>query len=147
MFGNVRLVDMPLRESLIFHPASPYGISKAAAHWVTVNYREGYSLFASCGILFNHESCLRSPNYVVKKVINAALKIKLGLGQSQLVYVIPVSNAIGICSEVCRSNVEVLQSYEPEDFYDMRREYYVIRSVNIWGNAAIESGWRKVYSD
>lgn len=79
MFGNMRSEDMPLKESLMFRPASPYGISKAAAHWVAVNYRDGYGLFASCGILFNHESCLRGENYVVKKIINNAVKIKLGL--------------------------------------------------------------------
>ena len=67
MFGNVPIEGLPLRESLIFHPASPYGISKAAAHWVVVNYRESNNIFCSCGILFNHESPLRGENYVVKK--------------------------------------------------------------------------------
>jgi GDPmannose 4,6-dehydratase len=79
MFGNVKPENLPLKESLIFHPASPYGVSKAAAHWLTVNYRESHNLFAACGILFNHESCLRGPNYVVKKILNSAIKIKMGL--------------------------------------------------------------------
>jgi GDPmannose 4,6-dehydratase len=55
MFGNIRESDLPLKESLIFHPASPYGVSKASAHWLAVNYREGSNIFAACGILFNHE--------------------------------------------------------------------------------------------
>ena len=79
MFGNVRSTDLPLSESLLFHPASPYGVSKAAAHWLAVNYREANGIFSACGILFNHESALRGPNFVVKKIINAAIQIKLGL--------------------------------------------------------------------
>lgn len=79
MFGNVSKNKLPLKESNVFHPASPYGVSKAAAHWLTVNYRESHDLFAACGILFNHESCLRGPNYVVKKIINSAIQIEMGL--------------------------------------------------------------------
>ena len=59
MFGNVRSIDLPLKESLIFRPASPYGISKAAGHWLAINYRETINIFSPCGILFNHESPLR----------------------------------------------------------------------------------------
>jgi GDPmannose 4,6-dehydratase len=77
MFGNIS--SLPLKESLVFHPASPYGVSKAAAHWLTVNYREANNMFCACGILFNHESVLRGPDYVVKKVIHNAVKISLGI--------------------------------------------------------------------
>lgn len=76
MFGNVSLNNLPIRETHHFNPVSPYGISKASAHWLTVNYREAYGLFASCGILFNHESCLRGENFVIKKIINTALCIR-----------------------------------------------------------------------
>lgn len=117
MFGNVRPADLPLKESLIFHPASPYGISKAAAHWVTVNYREGYGLFASCGILFNHESCLRGPNYVVKKIINAALKIKLGLRTEPIsVGNTSIKRDWGYAPMYVEAMWKILQSKEPEDF-------------------------------
>jgi GDPmannose 4,6-dehydratase len=117
MFGNVRSSELPLKESLLFHPASPYGISKAAAHWVTINYREGYGLFSSCGILFNHESCLRGPNYVVKKIINAALKIKLGLRKEP----IPVGNTNikrdwGYAPKYVEAMWKILQNDNPEDF-------------------------------
>lgn len=84
MFGNVGISDLPLKESLLFHPASPYGVSKAAAHWLVVNYRESNKLFAACGILFNHESPLRGENYVVKKVINTAIKISMKLHNAPL---------------------------------------------------------------
>lgn len=77
MFGNIDKNKLPLRENLMFHPASPYGISKASAHWLVVNYREARQLFAANGILFNHESVLRGMNYVVKKIINHLVKIHL----------------------------------------------------------------------
>ena len=76
MFGNIGVENLPLKESILFHPVSPYGISKASAHWITVNYREAYGLKTCCGILFNHESCLRGDNFVIKKIIRTALKIK-----------------------------------------------------------------------
>jgi GDPmannose 4,6-dehydratase len=76
MYGNVNAIDLPIQEGLIFNPASPYGISKATAHWLTVNYREAHGLKAGCGILFNHESALRGPNYVIKKVIHQAILLE-----------------------------------------------------------------------
>lgn len=76
MFGNIGVENLPLKETVLFHPVSPYGISKASAHWITVNYREAYGLKACCGILFNHESCLRGENFVIKKIIRTALEIK-----------------------------------------------------------------------
>ncbi|MFN2438478.1 MAG: GDP-mannose 4,6-dehydratase [Chitinophagaceae bacterium] len=84
MFGNVSESKLPLKESLLFHPASPYGVSKASAHWLAVNYRESNNIFSACGILFNHESPLRGEGYVVKKIINAAVKIKLGLAKDKI---------------------------------------------------------------
>ncbi len=76
MYGNVAQNKLPIDEDFIIHPASPYAISKAAAHWTCVNYREAYNLFISSGILFNHESVLRRQNFVTKKIISSALKIK-----------------------------------------------------------------------
>ena len=78
MFGNIGVENLPLKESVLFNPASPYGISKASAHWITVNYREAYGLKTCCGILFNHESCLRGDNFVIKKIVRTALEIKEG---------------------------------------------------------------------
>lgn len=78
MFGNVIEKDLPITEETILHPVSPYGISKAASHWIAVNYRETYGLFVCCGILFNHESVLRGPNFVTSKIINSAIRISEG---------------------------------------------------------------------
>ena len=73
MYG--RVLDLPITEKTTFHPLSPYAISKATAHWVTVNYREAYGLFACCGVLFNHESFLRTGNFFIKKVIHDCIAI------------------------------------------------------------------------
>lgn len=84
MFGSVGQSRLPIKESFLFHPVSPYGISKASAHWLTVNYREAYKLQTCCGILFNHESALRPSNFVIKKIINTAIQIKNGNRQRLL---------------------------------------------------------------
>jgi GDPmannose 4,6-dehydratase len=76
MYGKVD--KLPISESTVLHPLSPYAISKASAHWLCINYRESYGLFVSCGILFNHESYLRSERFFIKKVIREAIKIKFG---------------------------------------------------------------------
>lgn len=76
MYGNVS--SLPIIEDSVIHPVSPYAISKAAAHWSVINYRQSYGIFACSGILFNHESYLRSPNFFVKKIITQAINIKNG---------------------------------------------------------------------
>ena len=76
MFGKIEA--LPITEETKFHPLSPYAISKVAAHYITINYRESYGVFACCGILFNHESYLRGNNFFVKKVITGALDILHG---------------------------------------------------------------------
>lgn len=78
MFGSLGVSSLPIKESFLFHPVSPYGISKASAHWLTVNYREAYKLQTCCGILFNHESALRPAHFVIKKIIRSAIQIKNG---------------------------------------------------------------------
>jgi GDPmannose 4,6-dehydratase len=76
MFGKVRA--FPQDESTPFYPRSPYGAAKVYAHWMTINYREAYNIFASSGILFNHESPLRGLEFVTRKITNALARIKLG---------------------------------------------------------------------
>lgn len=125
MFGNVREIDLPLTESLIFRPASPYGISKAAAHWLVVNYRESNSLFCSCGILFNHESPLRGSNYVVKKIINTAVKIKMGITDEPLALGnIEIKRDWGYAPDYVYAMWLIMQHREPSDF--------LICSGNLW---------------
>lgn len=77
MYGKVQAV--PQNEETPFYPRSPYGVSKLYAHWMTINYRESYDIFGSCGILFNHESPLRGKEFVTRKITDSVAKIKLGL--------------------------------------------------------------------
>ena len=129
MFGNVKPENLPLKESLIFHPASPYGVSKAAAHWLTVNYRESHGLFAACGILFNHESCLRGPNYVVKKIINAAIKLKMGLRKDPImVGNIDIQRDWGYAPLYVDAMWRMLQQETAEDFLICSGEVISLRS-------------------
>lgn len=117
MFGNVPASDLPLKESLIFHPASPYGISKAAAHWLVVNYRESNNIYCCCGILFNHESPLRGENYVVKKIVNTTLKIKKGLHSGPLTLGnLNIHRDWGYAPEYVKAMWLMLQQEQPDDF-------------------------------
>ncbi len=77
MFGKIQ--ENPQNELSLFYPRSPYGVAKLYAHWMTINYRESYNIFASNGILFNHESPLRGIEFVTRKITDAAAKIKLGM--------------------------------------------------------------------
>ncbi len=79
MFGKV--VEVPQKESTPFYPRSPYGVAKVYGHWITVNYRESYNLFATSGILFNHESPRRGLEFVTRKITDGATRIKLGLSK------------------------------------------------------------------
>jgi GDPmannose 4,6-dehydratase len=125
MFGNVRPIDLPVKESLIFRPASPYGISKAAGHWLAINYRETNNIFSSCGILFNHESPLRGSNYVVKKVINFAVNIAMGrtLGPLKLGN-LHIKRDWGYAPDYVYAMWLILQYNIPSDF--------LICSGNVW---------------
>ena len=117
MFGNVSKDVLPLKESIIFHPASPYGVSKATAHWLTINYRESKKIFTTCGILFNHESCLRGENYIVKKALNTALKIKMGLHKAPLkVGNLSVKRDWGYAPRYVEAMWLMMQHESPEDF-------------------------------
>jgi len=125
MFGNIRTSDLPLKESLIFRPASPYGISKAAAHWLAVNYRESSNIYTSCGILFNHESPLRGSNYVVKKVINTAIKIKMRIYSGELkLGNLNIQRDWGYAPDYVYAMWLIMQYKEPSDF--------MICSGNVW---------------
>ncbi|MEP7323082.1 MAG: GDP-mannose 4,6-dehydratase [Saprospiraceae bacterium] len=117
MFGNISRDKLPLKENLYFHPASPYGISKATAHWMVINYRESKNLFATNGILFNHESCLRGPSYVVKKIINHLTRIKLGLIHHELkIGNVEISRDWGYAPMYIDAMHKILQYEIAEDF-------------------------------
>ena len=116
MYGNVAKELLPIDENFIIHPASPYAISKAAAHWISVNYREAYKMFISSGILFNHESVLRRQNFVTKKIISSALKIKNGDMDVLKVGNTSIKRDWGYAPEYVRVMWQMLNVDEPGDY-------------------------------
>lgn len=114
MFGLVN--NLPITENTVFHPLSPYAISKAAAHWITVNYRESYDIFACCGVLFNHESYLRTNNFFVKKVIRDSLRIKHGFQEDLQVGNIDIKRDFGSAKKYVEVMWLMLQQESPDDF-------------------------------
>jgi GDPmannose 4,6-dehydratase len=114
LFGKVR--ETPQTELTPFHPRSPYGVAKAYAHHMTVNYRESYNLHASCGILFNHESPRRGHEFVTRKITSAVARIKLGLQDSLSLGNLDSKRDWGFAGDYVRGMWAMLQQDEPDDY-------------------------------
>ncbi len=114
MFGKVR--EVPQTEMTPFYPRSPYGVSKAFAHYITVNYRESYGLFAVSGMLFNHESPRRGLEFVTRKVSDTVARIKLGLAQSLPMGNLDAHRDWGFAGDYVRAMWLMLQRDQPDDY-------------------------------
>jgi len=114
MFGKVR--ETPQRETTPFHPRSPYGVAKVYAHYITVNYRESYGLFAASGILFNHESPRRGLEFVTRKITDAVARIKLGLASELRLGNLEARRDWGFAGDYVDAMWRMLQQSEPEDY-------------------------------
>ena len=114
MFGKVR--EVPQTELTPFHPRSPYGVSKAFAHYITVNYRESYGLFACSGVLFNHESPRRGVEFVTRKVTDGVARIKLGLADSLALGNLDAQRDWGFAGDYVRAMYLMLQQDQPDDY-------------------------------
>lgn len=114
MFGGVQ--DHAQSETTPFHPRSPYGVSKLYGHFMTVNYRESYGLFASCGILFNHESPRRGYEFVTRKVTSSVARIKLGLQDKIVMGNLDAQRDWGFAGDYVRGMWLMLQQDEPGDY-------------------------------
>ncbi|MCG5072596.1 GDP-mannose 4,6-dehydratase [Paraburkholderia tagetis] len=114
MFGKVQAV--PQREDTPFYPRSPYGIAKLFAHWSTVNYRESYDIFATSGILFNHESPLRGREFVTRKITDAVAKIKLGKQSVLELGNMDAKRDWGYASEYVEGMWRMLQADDPDTY-------------------------------
>ena len=114
MFGKV--AETPQRESTPFHPRSPYGVAKVYGHWITVNYRESYGMYAVSGILFNHESPRRGIEFVTRKVTDGAARIKLGLAEDLRLGNIDAQRDWGWAGDYVDAMWRMLQQPEPEDY-------------------------------
>jgi GDPmannose 4,6-dehydratase len=114
MFGKVQ--EVPQCETTPFHPRSPYGAAKLYAHWITVNYRESYDLFAASGILFNHESPRRGETFVTRKITRAAVRIKAGLQKKLYLGNLDAKRDWGYAKEYVEAMWLMLQQDEPDDY-------------------------------
>ena len=131
MFGKVR--EIPQNEKTPFYPRSPYGVAKAYGHYMTVNYRESYNMFACSGILFNHESPRRGLEFVTKKVTYNAAKIKLGLTGSLHMGNLDTKRDWGYAKDYIEAMWLMLQQDEPEDYVISTGETH---SVKEWVEAS-----------
>jgi GDPmannose 4,6-dehydratase len=114
MFGKVQTI--PQTESTPFYPRSPYGVAKLYAHWMTINYRESYGIFASSGILFNHESPLRGREFVTRKITDTVAKIKLGQLNCMDLGNLDAKRDWGFAKEYVDGMWRMLQADEPDTF-------------------------------
>jgi GDPmannose 4,6-dehydratase len=114
MFGKVR--EVPQTEKTPFYPRSPYGIAKVYAHWITVNYRESYNIFACSGILFNHESPRRGLEFVTKKITDAVARIKLDLATELRLGNLEAKRDWGYAGDYVRAMWLMLQQDEPDNY-------------------------------
>jgi len=114
MFGKVR--EVPQTERTPFYPRSPYGVSKAFGHYITVNYRESYGLFACSGILFNHESPRRGLEFVTRKITDGVARIKLGLANELRLGNLQAKRDWGFAGDYVRAMWLMLQQDEADDY-------------------------------
>jgi GDPmannose 4,6-dehydratase len=114
MFGKVR--EVPQSESTPFYPRSPYGVAKVYGHWVTVNYRESYNLFACSGILFNHESPRRGLEFVTRKITHGVARIKLGLAKELRLGNLEARRDWGYAGDYVEGMWMMLQQDQPDDY-------------------------------
>ncbi len=114
MFGKVQAV--PQREDTPFYPRSPYGVGKVYGHWITVNYRESYDIFAVSGILFNHESPRRGLEFVTRKVTDAVARIKLGMARELRLGNLDAKRDWGFAGDYVRAMWLMLQNDQPVDY-------------------------------
>ncbi|WP_396623793.1 GDP-mannose 4,6-dehydratase [Luteitalea sp.] len=127
MYGKVRAV--PQSEDTPFHPRSPYGVSKVFGHYITVNYRESYGMFACSGILFNHESPRRGLEFVTRKVTDGVARIKLGLANSLPLGNLDARRDWGFAGDYVKAMWLMLQQSAPDDYVVATGETHPVREL------------------
>jgi len=127
MFGKV--LEVPQRETTPFYPRSPYGVAKVYGHWITVNYRESFNVFACSGILFNHESPRRGLEFVTRKVSDGVARIKLGLAKELRLGNLEARRDWGFAGDYVRAMWLMLQQDHPEDFVVGTGETHSVREL------------------
>ncbi|NUQ93897.1 MAG: GDP-mannose 4,6-dehydratase [Gemmatimonadaceae bacterium] len=127
MFGKV--VETPQRESTPFYPRSPYGVAKVYGHWITVNYRESFGLYAVSGILFNHESPRRGLEFVTRKVTDGVARIKLGMQRELRLGNLEARRDWGFAGDYVDAMWRMLQQDEPDDYVVGTGETWSVRQL------------------
>ena len=127
MFGKVR--ETPQNEKTPFHPRSPYGVAKVYGHFITVNYRESYNIFACSGILFNHESPRRGLEFVTRKVTHAVARIKLGMQKELRMGNLDAKRDWGFAGDYVEAMWLMLQQEKPDDYVISTGETHSIREL------------------
>ncbi len=146
MFGKV--VEIPQKETTPFHPRSPYGVAKVYGHWITVNYRESYNLFAVSGILFNHESPRRGLEFVTHKVTYNAAKIALGLADKLPMGNLDSQRDWGYAPDYVQMMNLMLQQDHPEDYVIATGRTHSIKRLCEVAFACVDLDWQRyVYVD
>jgi GDPmannose 4,6-dehydratase len=146
MFGKV--TETPQREDTSFYPRSPYGVAKVYGHWITVNYRESYGLYAVSGILFNHESPRRGIEFVTRKVTDAVARIKLGLAQELRLGNLEARRDWGFAGDYVDAMWRMLQQEQPQDYVIGSGETHSVRQLVELAFAHVGLDYRKhVVSD
>ncbi len=136
MFGKVQ--EIPQRETTPFYPRSPYGAAKLYGHWITVNYREAYGLFACSGILFNHESPMRGETFVSRKITRALTRIKVGLQETLHLGNLDARRDWGHARDYVRAQWLMLQQDAPEDFVIATGKQYSVRDFVVQAGALLD---------
>jgi len=141
MYGRVR--EVPQTETTPFYPRSPYGVSKVFGHYITVNYRESYGLFACSGILFNHESPRRGIEFVTRKVTDGVARIKLGLADKLMLGNRDACRDWGFAGDYVRAMWMMLQQPEPDDYVVATGEAHSVQELVEVAFAHAGLDWQK----
>ncbi len=141
MFGRAH--EVPQSERTLFHPRSPYGVAKVFAHYITVNYRESYGMFACSGILFNHEGPRRGPEFVTRKISRSVARIKLGLEDSMTLGNIEAKRDWGYAGDYVKAMHLMLQQEQPDDYVIGTGQSHSVREFAEHAFAHVGLDWRK----
>ncbi len=140
MFGKV--IEVPQNEKTPFYPRSPYGVAKVYGHWITVNYRESYNLFACSGILFNHESPRRGLEFVTRKITHGAAKIKLGLASELRLGNLESKRDWGYAEDYVKAMWLMLQQDRPDSYVISSEETHSVRELVEKAFGCLDLDWR-----
>ncbi len=141
MFGRVR--ETPQNEDTPFHPRSPYGVAKVYGHWITVNYRESYDMYACSGILFNHESPRRGTEFVTRKVTDGAARIKAGLTDTLALGNLEAQRDWGHARDYVDAMWRMLQQDQPDDYVVATGETNTVQRLCEVAFGALDLDWEE----